>query len=327
MNKRDRLEATIAGEKIDRVPVAVWRHWPGDDQRAEDMARAHIEFQTNYDWDFVKVTPSSSFCLEQWNVRDRWEGSAEGTRRYLSYPVQQADDWRKIHPADIAKDGFERQLECLKLLHNEFGAETPFVQTVFSPLAQAKNLVGADRLPNHIRQYPAVVYEALKTITATTIAFLEQAKKQGIAGIYYAAQLATYGSFSKAEHLSFGRPFDIEILAAAADLWLNILHIHGTEIMFDSLADYPVHVVNWHDRETAPSLAQGIQQIKGAASGGVSRDALLDDDSRLAISQARDAFEETAGRRWILGTGCVAMVTTPVGNLRRLRQTADQLTP
>ena len=40
MNKRERLEATVAGEPVDRVAVALWRHWPGDDQRAEDLARS-----------------------------------------------------------------------------------------------------------------------------------------------------------------------------------------------------------------------------------------------------------------------------------------------
>ena len=37
--KRKRLEATIAGEAVDRPPVALWRHWPGDDQ---DLSLIHI---------------------------------------------------------------------------------------------------------------------------------------------------------------------------------------------------------------------------------------------------------------------------------------------
>ena len=43
MEKRERLEKTIAGEQTDRVPVALWRHWPGDDQRAADPEKAQIE--------------------------------------------------------------------------------------------------------------------------------------------------------------------------------------------------------------------------------------------------------------------------------------------
>ncbi len=44
MNKRERLEKTFAGEATDRVPVALWRHWPGDDQRAADLAQSCVSF-------------------------------------------------------------------------------------------------------------------------------------------------------------------------------------------------------------------------------------------------------------------------------------------
>ena len=53
MDKRERLQAAIKGEPVDRVPVALWRHFPVDDQRPEDLAAATIEFQTQYDFDFV----------------------------------------------------------------------------------------------------------------------------------------------------------------------------------------------------------------------------------------------------------------------------------
>ena len=45
LSKRERLERTVAGEETDRVPVALWRHWPGDDQRAVDLAEATVAFQ------------------------------------------------------------------------------------------------------------------------------------------------------------------------------------------------------------------------------------------------------------------------------------------
>src|SRR5206468_3778376 len=74
MNKRERLQATIAGEPVDRVAVALWRHFPVDDQDPEAFATATLEFQHQYDWDLVKVTPSSSFCLSDWGVIDAWRG-------------------------------------------------------------------------------------------------------------------------------------------------------------------------------------------------------------------------------------------------------------
>ena len=311
MNKRERLEATINGEPVDRVAVALWRHWPGDDQRAEDLATAHIEFQRRYDWDFVKVTPASSYCLKDWGIEDQWEGSLEGTRTYTRRAVEEPEDWLllKVLPPDQGALG--QQLICLELLKKAFGQEIPFIQTIFNPLAQAKNLAGNATLLRHIRQNAGQVHHALQTITDTTLCFIQEAKSTGIAGIFYAVQHANYGMMSESEYQVFGRPYDLQILSAVKDLWLNILHLHGPHGMFGQIADYPVQMINWHDRESAPDLSAGLKRIKGAAIGGVAREALHSDNPDLALTQAREAFEQTGGQRWALGTGCVTWVTTP----------------
>jgi len=70
MSKRERLKATIQGEPTDRVPVALWRHFPGDDQDPVGLAASTVAFQKQYDWDFIKVTPASSFCARDWGVED-----------------------------------------------------------------------------------------------------------------------------------------------------------------------------------------------------------------------------------------------------------------
>jgi len=40
MNKRERLLAASRRQAVDRIPIALWRHFPGDDQRAADLAQA-----------------------------------------------------------------------------------------------------------------------------------------------------------------------------------------------------------------------------------------------------------------------------------------------
>jgi uroporphyrinogen decarboxylase len=42
-------------------------------------------------------------------------------------------------------------------------------------------------------------------------------------------------------------------------------------------------------------------------------------------SQARQAIEQTNGRRFILSTGCVIMTTTPTSNLRAAREVVESL--
>ncbi|HEX9331036.1 MAG TPA: hypothetical protein VF896_04035, partial [Anaerolineales bacterium] len=65
---RERVQAAIKGEIIDRPPVVLWRHFPVDDQSPETLADAHLHYQQDYDFDLVKVTPASSFCLKDWGV-------------------------------------------------------------------------------------------------------------------------------------------------------------------------------------------------------------------------------------------------------------------
>lgn len=327
-SKRRRLEAVVNGEQPDRLPVALWRHWPGDDQDAEALAAAQLKWQSDYDWDLVKVSPASSFCLVDWGVEDRWEGAAEGTRTYGDRLIREPEDWGKLAVLDPSKGMLATQVEALRFVGQGLGpSETggvPFIATIFSPLAQAKNLAGGQRLISHMRSHPDDVMRGLKTISASTLRYLDAARKTGISGIFYAIQHARYEMLSPAEYQLFGRPFDEEILSAASDLWFNMVHVHGeSNIMFDLVADYAVQCVNWHDRDTGLSLAQGLEQVSGAVSGGVSRWSLLKESPERAMDEAETALRETGGQRLLLGVGCVIMTNTPTRNIRALREFAE----
>ena len=65
---RTRLEACLSNQPVDRPPVALWRHFPVDDQTPFGLANATLVFQKTFDFDLVKVTPSSSFCLKDWGM-------------------------------------------------------------------------------------------------------------------------------------------------------------------------------------------------------------------------------------------------------------------
>jgi len=326
MTKRERLEAAIRGQAVDRVPIALWRHFPGDDYRPEDLAASTVGFQRRYDFDFVKVTPTSSFSVAGWGARDEWRGNEEGTRLYTYYPIQSPEDWTRLDDLDVRTGTLGAQLTCLALIGRELGRETPFIQTIFSPLTQAKHLAG-ERVFVHLRQNPAALHAGLDKITQTTIRFIEQAAQTGIAGIFYAMQYATYAATNPAEYAEFGRRYDWRVLEAAQGLWLNVLHLHGNDVMFDTAADYPVHVWNWHDRDTPPTLGQAWPKITGAVCGGLTRDQTMlrgtPDDVRREIA---DAVAQTGGRRIVIGTGCVTFVNTPESNLRAARAAVEQQT-
>ncbi|HEY9087098.1 MAG TPA: uroporphyrinogen decarboxylase family protein [Anaerolineaceae bacterium] len=324
LTHRERLELTLAGQMPDRVPVALWRHFPVDDQTPGGLAAAVTAFQRQFDFDLIKVTPSSSFCLYDWGVQDRWAGNPEGTREYLTPIIQQPEDWARLTVLDPARGHLRGQIECLEHLAREFNPHTPLLQTIFSPLSQAKNLVGKANLAAHLRRYPDALHAGLEILTETTIRFLQACKPSGIAGIFYAVQHAQYGILSVDEYNTFGRPYDLRILEAAQDLWLNMLHLHGEQVMFAELADYPVQVINWHDRQTPPDLPIGQQIFPGVVCGGLRQwETMVLGTPEAVRQEAADALRATGGRRFILGTGCVLPTTAPYGNIVAARSIVD----
>jgi uroporphyrinogen decarboxylase len=324
VNKRERLEKTISGEPVDRIAVALWRHFPGDDQRAADLAAATIAFQQSYDWDFVKVTPASSFCISDYGVQDRWVGSLEGTREYTRRVVQRSLDWTELKVQDPKRGALGRQLQVLELLREALGEETPCIQTIFSPLAQARNIAGAEVLIRHMRTEPERVHTGLRTITESTLRFMDAMRKRGMSGIFYAIQHASHNVLCEDEYRAFGRPYDLQILEATERWWFNIVHLHGPAPMFDLVADYPVQAINWHDREGGPDLAIGKSKFAGAVCGGLSRWNPVHIGTPTEVrEQARQAIQLTNQRRFILATGCVIMVTTPTSNIRAVRDVVE----
>ena len=324
MTKRERLEATIRGEPTDRVPVALWRHFPVDDQDPANLAASTVAFQRQYDFDFIKVTPASSFCVRDWGAEDDWLGNEEGTREYSHRPIRSAEHWHAIARLEPDQGALGAQLRCLELIHEAVGDEVPFIQTIFNPLSQAKNLVGRQALLAHLRENPVQVRTGLEAITATTVHFIEAARQRGIAGIFLAVQHASYELLSEAEYAEFGVAYDRRLLEAADGLWLNVLHLHGNRVMFDLLAGYPVQVVNWHDRETPPTLAEGQARFGGAVLGGLRQwDTMLRGTPQEVRDEAQEAMERTGGRHFILGTGCVTPITAPWSNLRAARAAVE----
>ncbi len=321
-SKRQRIETLLAGQRADRPGVALWRHWPGDDQIPEQLAASTLDWQKQFDFDFVKVTPDSNFCVGGWGAESRWQGGDEGSRVYVSYPVRSPQDWLRLAPQDPTTGRMGGQVRCLKMIGRELGDATPFIQTIFSPTAQLKYLAGTDRALADLRQHPAAVHAALQTITETTLRFLEAMAPTGAAGIFFAVQLATPGGLTPGEYEQFGRPYDLEILSAARQLfWFNLLHLHGANAYFDAFADYPVQAMNWHDREGAPTLAEGRAQFGGGLVGGLrQRETMLLGSPADVRAEAADAIAQTEGRGFILATGCVTMVTTPLANIRAARQ-------
>jgi uroporphyrinogen decarboxylase len=328
LSHRERLQASITADPaLDRAPVALWRHFPVDDQSPETLAAATLHFQRTFDFDLVKVTPASSFCLRDWGAEDVWEGDAEGTRRYTKRVIRSPGDWERLEPLTPSAPHLSAQLVALGLLRGELGPHTPLLQTFFSPLAQAKNLAGNATLLAHLRQYPEAVMRGLEIISETTRRFISACMEAGVDGIFYAVQHAQAHLLSADEFSLFGKAHDLLLLQHAVDLPFNMVHLHGENIHFESVSPYPAEILNWHDRDTDWPLSRAgayfrdldTGALRPAFCGGLSQTKLAFGTPDEVRAQALDAFAQTGNRRFILGTGCVIPVITPYGNIMAAR--------
>jgi uroporphyrinogen decarboxylase len=318
---KERIQACLNGEILDRPAVALWRHFPVDDQDPRALADATLHFQRTYDFDLVKVTPASSFCAKDWGTQDEWTGHTEGTRQYTRRVIHNPHDWERLPTLDPSATHLAAQLVCLRLIRAELGPETPLLQTVFSPLAQAKNLADSETLITHLRLYPEAVMKGLGTIAETTRRCVEACIEAGVDGIFYAIQHAQASLLTLEEYRTFGLPHDQKSLEPAQALWCNLLHLHGHDVYFSLIDSLEFPIVNWHDRETFPSLAKAQELSGSVVCGGMRQDTLVYRKKADVEKEAADAIQQTGGKRFILGTGCVVPIIASHGNILAARET------
>jgi uroporphyrinogen decarboxylase len=318
-----RIEAAVAGRAVDRIPVALWRHFPHDDQDAGKLAARTLEWQRAWDFDLVKFMPSGTYGVEDWGAKSAYEGAPNGARAITDTGLKRAEEWPRLARLDPAKGVLGDQNAALALAAKALGGSVPILQTVFSPLTTARKLAG-EALLDQLRKNPAEVEAGLRIITDVTIEFSLAALRMGAHGLFFATQLATTDVLTRKEYERFGCRFDLEIFSAVkGKTRMNMLHLHGENIMFDLVPGYPVDMVNWHDRLTAPTLAKALQEVKGAVVGGVEeRNLLVTGTVDQVKAQVRDAIAQSAGRRLIVAPGCVAAVAAPERNIQAVVEEA-----
>jgi uroporphyrinogen decarboxylase len=323
MDKRERLEKTLAGEAADRVPVALWRYWPGDDLRAADLARSTLDFQQAYDWDFVKLTPFSAYCVADYGLQTEWQGDPSGDRGCIKHLVRRSLDWTELRTLDPTRGELGKHLAAINIIGDALKADgVPIIATIYSPLTQAAMLAEGDLMIQNMRTHPDRLRTGLNIITESTLRFIDVLGRTEVAGVFYVAAHASYGLMPEDEYRSFAASFDLRILEnLPARWWLNVLSLPGSAPMFELAAGYPVRVLHWDAIEGRPDLDRARMLFQGVLCGGLcARQHLLYGTPAMVRDAARDALIRTDSRRFILSAGDAVPVTAPLSNLRAVRE-------
>ena len=317
MSHWERVDAAIAGEEVDHVPISLWHHFPEIDRDPERLAKASVAWQRAYDFDLVKFMPSGTYSVEDWGAQSAYLPSPIGTRTIVKPGVTEAEQWGHLAELSPTQGRMGLELKALSLAAKELKGEVPILQTVFDPLTSALKLAGP-RLRADMRRHPDLLEAGLTVIAKTTLAFARASLQAGAAGVFFSTQCGTWRMLTSEEHRRFGVAFDRIVLdGLKGEARYVMLHLHGEDVMFDQLLAYPANMTNWHDRHSDLNLAAARSRFSGLLVGGLDEDKTLLEGPVSAIkAQVEDAIRQTGGRHLMIGPGCVTQIATPESHYR-----------
>ena len=323
MNHRERVRAALRGELVDRPPISLWHHFPGRDQTAEELATTTIAFQHQLDLDLVKLMPTGMYPVLDYGVRVRPD-EVVGTTRFASGPVLQPADWARLPDVSPERGVLAREVEVVRRVRAALGPDVPIIQTIFSPLTVADKLISGG-VTAALAEHEAAIAATLPMFAADVIAFGQACLDAGADGFFFATQLAARSVLPDGTYEKLGVPSDQEVLEALRPgSWCTILHLHGADPLFELADLYPVDGVNWHDRETSPSLAEALRRTRRCLVAGIARRGVILDQGADAITyEVQNAAEQTGGRRLIVAPGCVVPVSVNPDQLAAARRAVE----
>lgn len=275
MNKLERVRAVMKKEAVDYVPAGFWFHYPSD-YTVEQMVDAHIKLYEETGMDIVKIMQDYAYPI--------------------SGEIKSAQDWRRIKVKGTDSEEFAKMAAVIKGIRKKAGNEVLLIQTMFGPFKAASMAFGEEVLMKYAVEAPEEVAAGVKIIADALEQWAKGYLAAGADGIYYSAQYAEVGRFSKEQWEMLVKPFDLQILNAAAsekDKY-NILHICGEpdynfETHVDRFGDYPADLINWSVKDNHYGLTRGRDFFKSGILGG------MDNKGNILRGPAEKIEEEVKG--------------------------------
>jgi len=325
MNKKERVDVALRGDKVDRVPVSIWRDDYAREWEMPSLMEAMVEDFTENDWDFLKVNPRATYFAEAWKARYRPSGEKYIAPIFEDTPIRSSSDWKRIRQLESDRGPFGEQLRLMQLLNHQVGYDAYFVQTIFCPLGVARYLVGDNPEPvlESMREDRTALHAALRVITETLMDYAIACMQEGASGIFYATNgWAREGILTQDQYHEFGEQYDLEFLdAIKSRSKLTILHNCGEHVYFDSLAAYPVQIINWDASAPGnPSLQEGKLRSGKAVMGGLNCKTLQNGSPNQIQEEVTQTLELTGERSLLLAPGCSVSPETPTRNIAAVRR-------
>jgi uroporphyrinogen decarboxylase len=329
MSKWERVDAALHGEQVDRIPLALWKHYHLQDRAPGQLAEVTIALHRQFDTDLIKLTPSGLYPIQDWGATIQFGRDDDFLPLAVHPVINSADEWETLPRLDVNKGVLRRELETIHHVAAGLGGTAPFMMTIFSPLNIAFKLCGdkvsGEKVVDHIRQSPLQVHAGLATIRDVVIEYAGACLDAGASGIFFATQMATHDLLSPQEFREFGITYDIPVLESLkGKSRVTMLHVCKENLMFDLVADYPVDVINWAAHTSGTTLAQARHLSRRPLAGGLALATLLNGTEQDVLAQARASIDEAGRAGLILAPDCVIKGPSPDANLAAARKAVEE---
>lgn len=340
MKKEERIKIALESGETDRIPVSLWMHYSAIDQDPRVLAEAQVAMQQKYDFDFIKLMPFGLYGVADYEgVEIDYFNEVGQPPLVREFNIKEAKEWASLPTLSGTQGAFGKTIELAKHVAELTKGEVPFIQTVFSPLTNARKMAG-DRIFSDLKEDPVSFKKGLQAITDTTIEFVKANIEAGVSGFFFATQCASYSFMTEEEYEEFGVFYDLQVINAYKDItYFNVGHIHGENTMFELFSKLPFNALNWHDRWGGPLLEDARKITDKCLIGGlrevpyfdekgnkIKESVIVNGSKEEIMEHMKEAVAPLETTRGIMfGPGCVANQFAGDEQIQFYRETADSL--
>ncbi len=309
MNKIERVDNVLSGKQVDRPPISLWYHFGIQHGDGQQFARVTLEFFDYYDFDFLKV------------MNDYYYPTPEGLDS-----VSSQKDLLRFRRFDVETSIWKEQFRALEIINRDLESKAYFIDTVFDPWQCIRRSLAAENIKDLMAHEPDALLDALDIITQNLIAYCKISLRLGASGIFLSVPAA--GEFvTRDQFLKFVKPFSMRVFEAIADLGrMNTAHIHGEDLFFEDVLDFPVDIYNWWDRgPQGPSLQSVKEKISGCVMGGIDHKIVTTKSSAFLKNHVREGIKLGGSRRFFLANGCTINSWANPRSIQAITETTGDL--
>jgi uroporphyrinogen decarboxylase len=288
MNKIERVDRVLNGEEVDYPPISMWYHFGVQHADGEQFARISLQFFRHYDFDFLKL------------MNDYYYPTPAGLDT-----VRTKQDLERFTTFDVERSEWREQFKALSIITREIKGRAHFLDTVFDPWQSIRRSIAGENMDHLVQHEPQALHEALDRVADNLITYSKKALSIGASGIFMSVP-AAQEIVSREVFLTFVKPYARKVFEAVSGLGpMNTAHIHGKDLYFDDVQDFPVDVFSWWDRGPQGPSLENVKARSGACvMGGIDQTLLTRRSPAFLKTHVREGLALGGDRRFFLANGC-----------------------